>query len=230
MNTPEYILRADGHKQSLTMCKTEQRYALIDGKYQRTKNKLPRDVMRRSIYVTEDSPGVATITYVEVRSNLGTKSLMTSEYIIPMEVWGCCLMKWNGAHVGPLISYVYDYMKFPGRMEAEMFEYSYDDWAHKYECDPESRDKCKAGKERYLRSLGTFDKFASLYYPTTKATLTFDADNPLECYIAYHRATPTYIASILGIMPMWMQMEQAKKRWCRWRQPKQEEPRGTSRV
>lgn len=176
-------------------------------------NRMPRTMAFRSIQAYESQPGIAHVTYMFRMMRIRQGERMDFE--IAKEVWGCCLAKWTGYSISTLIDYVADYVAHPGKMESEMFDYSYEDWKAMYENDPDRNEKAKSGAERYRRSLATFDRYSAIYRKAgfEKKQLTFDANDPVSCYAAYHRATPTYINSVLGTIPMWQQMEYFMERW-----------------
>ena len=211
-NIPDYIRNERGEKVDLYFRRSE-RYWKQDskGRWYHPPNRMPKNMAFRYLNaLPSDKPGIVKVTYgVRMKGEKGE----SFSFEVCKEVWACCLAKWTGFSIDTLFGYVRDYIAHPGKMESEMYSYTYDDWKALYENDQEGGVKARSGQERYRRSLSTFDRFASLYKPLSKADLTFDADDPVSCYAAYHRATPTYIGSIMGLVPMWMQMEWFKERW-----------------
>lgn len=207
---PDFIRNEHGEKVELYFSHSDRYWVQKDGRWYHPANRMPKDMAFRFIRAVPDAPGIVRIDYgVRMKHEKGA----SVRVFICKEVWACCLAKWTGFSIDTLFKYVKDYIDHPGKMESEMFSFTYADWKEMYENDEEGAQKARRGQERYRRSLSTFDRFSSLYAPLSKADLTFDAEDPVACYAAYHRATPTYIGSIIGLVPMWQQMEYFKERW-----------------
>lgn len=185
-----------------------------NGAYYHPPNRMPKSLAYRRMKAFSPRPGVSVIWLITRMKH--SQTFERTEFILPEEAWMCCMQKWTGKTLGSLINYIMDYVAHPGKMESEMFEYDYEDWKAKMESDSERAEKISEGRRRYKASLNTFETYRfkyTLLWHYDKDDLKFDVDDDVMCYACYHRATPTYIHSIMGLVPMWCQMESMIKRW-----------------
>lgn len=211
---PNSVMNANGDEMPLFFHKYDNYWVKRpDGSYFHPANRMPKTMAFRSLRAEPSLPGIVNISYMfRMKGNPKGECFRFS---VCKEVWACCLAKWTGYSISTLFTYVSDYIEHPDKMESEMFSYSYDDWKNLMEKDGKKDEKVKMGRERYARSLATYERYRYKYREAgfEKEDLTFDIEDDVSCYAAYHRATPTYINSVIGIVPMWQQMEYFKERW-----------------